>query len=91
MADKLNDTDLSVQEVCTLPISWTQDNFKENIWRKVQMAMYPDVTSSAKLDTMQISAVYEEVNRLMANIASVSMDWPSHESQMNESLISEET
>jgi hypothetical protein len=78
MADKLNDTDKSVQEVVTLPISWSKENFKEIIWKKVQVAMFPEVESTTKLSTTQVTEVYEEVNRLMGQIASVSTEFPSY-------------
>ena len=85
MADGLNDTQHRVQEVCTLPISWTKENFKENIWKPVQHAMFPDVTSTTQLDTKQVSEVYEEVNRLIAEWG-VSRDFPSYEAMYNEAM-----
>lgn len=77
MAESLNDTELSVQEVCVLPISFTQENFKENIWKKVQLSMYPDKTSTTQLETDEVTKVYEEVNRLISDWG-VSHQFPSY-------------
>lgn len=84
MADGLNNTQHSVQEVCKLPISWTKENFKENIWKPVQHAMYPEITSTTQLNTKQVNDVYEEVNKLMSDWG-VSRDMPSIESMYAES------
>ena len=96
MADELNNTPhASVQEVVTLPISWTKNNFKEIIWHKVQLSMFPDAVnedgepSTAKLTTKEVGEVYEEVNRLISKVAGVGMEFPSYEEQRIESLTKE--
>jgi hypothetical protein len=85
MADGLNNTQASVQKVCTLPISFTKDNFHELIWLPVQIAMFPEIDSTTKLDTKQMSEVYEEVNKLIGEQWAISCDWPSQDSLYNES------
>ena len=87
MADDLNNTEASVQKVCKLPIDFTQENFKELIWKPVQHAMFPDITSTTQLDTIQVNAVYEQVNKIMGQEWGVSNHWPSYENELNDSLI----
>ena len=78
IAEQLNNTDKSVQEVCKLPISWTQDNFKQNIFKPVMIAMFPDIKSTTQLSKIQVNEVYEEVNRLMGSWG-VGADFPHEE------------
>ena len=81
MASGLNDAGYSVQKVCTLPISWTGDNFKQLIWKPVQKDMYPHKTSTTQLNRTEVSNVYEEINKLMAEKFGVSRPFPSEETR----------
>ena len=81
MAQDLSDAGYSVQEVCTLPIQWTKENFKENIWKPVQKAMFPDITSTTDLNTVQLSEVYEQINLLIGEKFGVSHQFPSYWSE----------
>ena len=78
MANDLSDSGYSVQEVCTLPIAWTKENFKENIFKPVQKAMFPDINSTTELNTVQLNQVYEQVNLIMGEKFGVSHNFPSH-------------
>jgi len=78
MADDLSDAGYSVQEVCTLPIQWTKENFKENIWKPVQKAMFPDITSTTQLNTVQLNQVYEQINMIIGEKFGVSHNFPSY-------------
>jgi hypothetical protein len=79
MAEKLNDTEASLQQVCTLPIQLTKENFKENIWKPVQQALYPDVKSTTQLSTDQVSEVYRTVDKIISERWHVSEPFPSNE------------
>jgi hypothetical protein len=63
-------------------VSWTDEQFKREVWWPIQLALYPDAVNSkgepstTKLNTDQVSKVYEECNRAMANISGVSMPFP---------------
>ena len=78
MANDLDDAGYDVQEVCTLPIAWTKDNFKENIWKPVQKAMFPDITSTTELNTVQLTQVYEQINKIIGEKFGVSHNFPSY-------------
>lgn len=66
-----------MKEVVSLPISPTMENVKECIWRKIQLAMYPDKTSTTELSTVEMQKVYEQFNSIMAEKFGVSRDWPT--------------
>ena len=81
LADALNDAGFSVndQVVLSLPVSFTGDNVKENIWKPVMTALYPDKTSTTQLEKMEVSEVYDNVNRAIAERTGVSVLFPSAE------------
>lgn len=80
LAESLNNAGLDVKKTMKhdVDIPWTETLIKELIWRKVQLAMY-DVESTAKLDTEQVSKVYEVINRHIAQTFGVSVVFPSKE------------
>ena len=47
----------------TLELSWTAGRVKKLMWDAVQVAMYPDTTSSTELTTTQMSKVATELER----------------------------
>lgn len=85
MAEGLNNTDASLQKVCTLPIELTKDNFRKNIWDAVQVSLYPDTVTdkgrptTKKLSTTQLQDVYEQVNKIIGERWGVSAPFPSEE------------
>lgn len=77
LAASLNNAGYDVRKAMRhdVPIPWTRSLIKELIWRKVQKAMF-DVESTTKLDTSQISEVYEVINRYTAESFCVSVAFP---------------
>ena len=69
--------------VVKLPIRQTKENVKENMFKPVMNALYPDIKSTTDLSTTQMQHVYEVFNVAMGERLGVSADWPSIESQMN--------
>ena len=80
LAESLNNAGYDVHKTMRhdVAIPWTDTLIKELIWRKVQSAMF-DVESTTKLDTSQVSAVYETINRHIASTFGVSVIFPSKE------------
>lgn len=87
MADDLAGAGYSVQEVCTLPIAWTKENFKENIFKPVMNAMYPGKTSTKELTTIELTAVYEQVNQIVSEKWGVGHQFPDYISQSEENKV----
>lgn len=88
MCDALNAagwTKKKYYEVKEVDIEWTPESFGEDVWRGIQEAMYQHRKTS-KLETEQVSKVYEVVNRHLANTCGVSEDFPSKDSLINMAL-----
>jgi hypothetical protein len=49
----------------SIPISWTPEAFKAQVWDKIQIALY-DIASSSKLDTQQVNGVYTEIHKYVS-------------------------
>ncbi len=89
IAEQLANAGLDMREVVKLPVTPTTDNVKEMMFKPVMTAMHPDITSTTKLTTKQMQAVYETFNAAMAERLGVSADWPSEESLMFNQLTGE--
>lgn len=57
-------------------VPWTVEQAKENIWRPVQVVI-TGKHSTTKLDTKQVSEVYDAINRHIAEKTGVSVPFPS--------------
>ena len=55
---------------------WSQELFKEYVWRPVQQA-YLKKTSTTQLKPEEVTVIYDVVNRKMAEIAGISMNFPN--------------
>ena len=64
-------------------ISWSMILVKQSMWHKIQKAMF-DIDSTTKLDTKQVSEVYEHINRFTAEEFSISVPFPDRHSQSME-------
>jgi hypothetical protein len=83
LADSLNNAGYDVRAAMRhdAEIPWTRNLVKELIWRKVQLAMF-DIESTTKLDTTQVSEIYEVINRHTAQTFAVSVAFPSKDKQL---------
>jgi len=84
VADEMNAAGYDFKEVVRLPVSMTPELVKEYLFKRIMSTMYPDKESTTELDTVEIQAVYENMNNATGQLFSISMDWPSEES-MSES------
>jgi len=78
LAESLNNAGLDVKKTMRqdMDIPWTESLIKELIWKAVQKALY-DIDSTAKLDTSQVSEVYEVINRHISSTFGVNVIFPS--------------
>ena len=58
-------------------VDWTEISVKEDIWRHIQTALYPDKKSTTQLDKPEVSAVYENINRMTSDNLGVGVDFPN--------------
>lgn len=80
LAKALNEAGLDQREVFSrmkegAEIPWSQDTVKENIWKQIQSAMLMK-DSTTDLETVEVSQVYEVVNRFTASRLGVSVRFP---------------
>jgi len=80
LAESLNNAGLDVKKTLRhdFDIPWSESLVKELIWKGVQKAMF-DIDSTTKLDTAQVSQVYEVINRHIGSTHGVSVIFPSNE------------
>lgn len=57
-------------------IPWTPEEVKRLLWRPVQKAMF-DTESTTELSTIQVSQVFEVLNKNLAEKLGVSCEFPS--------------
>ena len=85
VAKAMNDSGESVQTVFTAPVEITHQNIKEYMFKVVMTALYPDKTSTTELDSDQVTKVYDNMHRIVAERYGINVEWPSVESLYNES------
>lgn len=84
MAEALNEAghEFTVDEYAEMiknkgrKIPWTQERFKDFVWRGMQKPLLGKV-STTSLEPKEVSQVYEVVNMKMAEWAGVSMQFPN--------------
>ena len=78
LADALNDAGYDMKKVIKqeVDIPWSQQSAKEFLWRPIQKAV-TGIDSTTKPETSQYSAIYEVLNRHMAQKFGVSVPWPT--------------
>lgn len=78
LADALNDAGYDMKKVIKqeVDIPWSQQSAKEFLWRPIQKAV-TGIDSTTKPETSQYSAIYEVLDRHMAQKFGVSVPWPT--------------
>ena len=79
VADALNDAGLDIRKVYKpdVEIPWTGGTVKEYLWKTVQRHML-DKEHTADLETKEVDAVYDVVNRHLAKLG-VHVPFPSND------------
>ena len=91
LCDALNDAGFTIEKTLTKPleVDWTPHSVKEFLWNPVQHAIC-QVDSTTELSASQVTKVYENLNRHIANITGVHVEFPCKElldySEMSERL-----
>ncbi len=83
LANELNSAGLSMQKTLKpeIDIDWTPEMIKKYLWKPVQNTMYSKL-STTKLNTKEVSQIYETLNRLTAQKFGISVAFPSNEEPM---------
>ena len=83
LARKLNEAgyDFNDGKIIRLPVSFTKENVKEYMFKRVMRALFPDKESTTELTTVQVQEVYENMSRFIGDSFGVHVSWPSQESK----------
>lgn len=78
VSDELNNQGQTVDSVHSNPIEmeWTPMLVKDLLWRKIQLAKYPEIESTSKLQREQVSDVYETLSRFLAKTLGINIQFP---------------
>jgi len=79
LANQFNDAGLDMKAVLkikTASVDWTMVSVKEVIWRPIQVAMF-DKESSTKLETGEVSKVYEQIAKHLSENLNITQSFPS--------------
>lgn len=78
LATAFNDAGLTVQQTLSKPLemSWSPVLVKELIWRPLQIAL-TGKESTTKLETVEVSQIYEEINNFTATDKGISVPFPN--------------
>jgi len=80
LAKKLSDSGKDIMTTLKqdASIPWTQELIKSLVWKPIQKTMF-DTNSTTKLNTEQVSKVYEVINRHMGENHGVSFNFPNYD------------
>lgn len=88
LAQALNDAGYDMKVMIELApkmsADWTKTAVKEKIWKEFQDAMLSK-KSTTKLETEEVSKIYENVNRRISELTGVTVPFPSMNQMLNES------
>jgi hypothetical protein len=68
--------------VIQMPVSFTKENVKESMVKRVMISLYPDLESTEKMEPKQVMEVQENLIRFIAERTGVVLPpWPCNESR----------
>ena len=79
LAERFNDAGLDMKAVLAVKevsVPWSMETVKDILWRGIQLPMF-GFTSTTKLETDQVSKVYDTLNKHTGEKLGVSMDFPN--------------
>lgn len=86
LAKALNDSGLDMKKTLRpeIDIPWCMYSVKDHLFKPIQKAM-TDKESTTELTTVEMTDVYEVLNRHMSEKFGITVAWPSIETQYEES------
>lgn len=83
LAEELNLAGLDMRKLLKeeIDISWTPESVKEYLWRPIQKVMYTK-ESTTKLETNEITKIYDVLNRHLSEKHGIGVMFPSEESMI---------
>ena len=87
LAKELNDAGYDVGATIKVPVDFTKDTVKEYMAHPIIHALWPDKEHTSELDTIEINELYEQLNRLTSEKFGIGIQFPSYETELNESRV----
>jgi len=87
VAEALNDAGYDLKTVLdkkAIETPCTQENIKENVFKKIETALFSEKTSTTQLDSREVNDVYEVFNRWLGQEFEVHVPFPCEESLSDE-------
>jgi len=86
LAEAFNDAGLDMNKVLSegTSIPWSEEKVKSDIWKVVQLAAIGK-ESTTKLETNEVSKVYDIVNRHISQTFGIFIPWPCRDTLINKS------
>jgi hypothetical protein len=86
LAAALNDAGHSVQDgsLIRVPVLYTMENLKENVVHPMMQHLYPDVKTSKRLNTEQMSFLYKHIDQVVSERTGVHVEFPHDETSETE-------
>ena len=86
LAEAFNDAGLDMNKVLSegTSIPWCEEKVKSDIWKVVQLAAIGK-ESTTKLETNEVSKVYDIVNRHVSQTFGIFIPWPCRDTLINKS------
>lgn len=70
-----------MRKVIKVPVRPTKENVKELMFKPVMVALFPEVTSTAKLSTKQMTMLWGVFSEAMQDRFGIYVEWPSYDNQ----------
>jgi len=82
LADELNGAgyEMGDGKLIRLPILYTKENLKAQIVKPMMNALYPEIDSTAQLETTQLQELYKHIDQVVSERTGVHVEFPSIES-----------
>lgn len=82
VAEQLNDAGYDLKAVLekkAIPVPCTKENIKENVFKKIEKALFPDKASTTQLTTGEVTEVYDVMNKWLGEQFKIHVPFPSEE------------
>jgi hypothetical protein len=78
VAEALDEAGYDMKEIIKIPIRPNKENVKESMFKPIMSAIFPDKESTTELSSVEVTEVYEHMNRALGERFGIHVDWPSY-------------
>jgi len=78
VANALNNAGLDIKKTLVADVGWSSHTVKEIMWKNIQKALF-NKSSTTKLSRVEVTKVYETMNRMLGERYGIYVEFPSRE------------